>query len=78
MRSTTGCRRCCAPPGPAKLAQKVEQGGLGQPVLDGSPRPHRSAQARAITMLSAKEGMDWMYAWKAVHPQFNTVDEQEY
>ena len=26
----------------------------------------------------AKEGMDWMYRWKQVHPQFNTLAEGEY
>ena len=29
-------------------------------------------------LIRAKEGMDWMYAWKRVHPQFNTLDEQDY
>ena len=80
MRSTTGCRRCCAMPGRTSWPSEVEQMGwdtLG--ARRSRPGLHRSAQApREHDLLRAKEGMDWMYAWKAVHPQFNTLDEQEY
>ncbi len=33
---------------------------------------------REDDLVRAEEGMAWMYRWKAVHPQFNTVEEGEY
>lgn len=61
------------------LARQVEQQGWDVSVLDEVARAATEALApSADDMIRAKEGMDWMYAWKAVHPQFNTLDEQEY
>ena len=61
------------------LASEVEQSGWDTSVLGDVA----SAAAEALApgdddLVRAREGMDWMYAWKAVHPQFNTLDMQEY
>ena len=61
------------------LALEVEQSGWDTSVLDGVAKAAAEALAPARDdLIRAKEGMDWMYAWKAVHPQFNTVEEGEY
>ena len=65
--------------GADKLAQQVEQMGWDTAVLDEVAQACTEAlKPTEHDFLRAKEGMDWMYAWKAVHPQFNTLDEQEY
>ncbi len=65
--------------GAAQLAKEVEQSGWDTSVLDDVARAATEALAPSDDdMVRAKEGMDWMYAWKAVHPQFNTLDEQDY
>lgn len=61
------------------LARVVEQSGWDASVLGEVEREANAALApREDDLLRAKEGMDWMYQWKAVHPQFNTVEEGEY
>ena len=61
------------------LAKDVEEQGWDCSVLPDVARAATEALAPSPDDLTrAKEGMDWMYAWKAVHPQFNTLDEQEY
>jgi hypothetical protein len=65
--------------GAAALATEVEQCGWDSSVLDEVARAASEALApREGELALAKEGMDWMYAWKSVHPQFNTLDEQAY
>lgn len=65
--------------GAASLAEEVEQSGWDTSVLDAVARAAAEALAPAEDdLVRAREGMDWMYRWKAVHPQFNTVDEGEY
>jgi hypothetical protein len=61
------------------LATEVEESGWDSSVLTDVAAAASAALApRAGELELAKEGMDWMYAWKAVHPQFNTVVEGEY
>lgn len=61
------------------LAAEVEQQGWDSSVLDAVAKAASEALApREDDAIRAKEGMDWMYKWKAVHPQFNTVVEGEY
>ena len=61
------------------LAKVVEEQGWDCSVLADVACAATEALAPSPDDLTrAKEGMDWMYAWKAVHPQFNTLDEQEY
>lgn len=60
------------------LAREVEESGWDTSVLAGVAQAASEALApNADDLVSAKEGMEWMYAWKAVHPQFNTVEEGE-
>lgn len=62
-----------------KLAQEVEEQGWDTSVLPAVARAAADALApREDDLKRAKEGMDWMYRWKQVHPQFNTVEEGEY
>ncbi len=61
------------------LAKEVEEQGWDSSILDDV----RKAAAEALKpgeddLARAEEGLDWMYKWKAVHPQFNTVEEGEY
>lgn len=61
------------------LAKDVEEQGWDTSVLDDVARAATEALAPSEhDLIRAKEGMDWMYAWKRVHPQFNTLDEQDY
>lgn len=61
------------------LATVVEQSGWDSSVLVDVARAASEALAPSEDDLArAKEGMDVMYAWKAAHPQFNTLDEQDY
>ncbi len=65
--------------GAPELATEVEQSGWDTSVLDDVARAASEALApNEDDLMRAKEGMDWMYAWKKVHPQFNTLDEQDY
>lgn len=62
-----------------RLAQEVEEQGWDTSVLPAVARAAADALApREDDLRRAKEGMDWMYRWKQVHPQFNTVAEGEY
>lgn len=61
------------------LADEVEQCGWDTSVLDAvAEAASQALRPSEHDLIRAKEGMDWMYAWKAVHPQFNTLDEQDY
>ena len=65
--------------GEPALATEVEQSGWDSSVLGDVAKAATEALApRHDDLERAKEGMDWMAAWKAVHPQFNTVEEGEY
>lgn len=65
--------------GADEIARDVEEQGWDTTVLDDVARAATEALAPSDNDLArAKEGMDWMYAWKAAHPQFNTLDEQDY
>jgi len=62
--------------GEQDLAKDVEEQGWDTSVLPEVARAATEALApREDDVIRAKEGMDWMYAWKRVHPQFNTVVE---
>ena len=61
------------------LAIQVEECGWDSSVLDAVAKTASEALApRDDDLVRAKEGMEWMYKWKAAHPQFNTVGEGEY
>lgn len=61
------------------LAADVEEQGWDSSVLPEVAKAAAEALApREDDLVRAKEGMDWMYKWKEVHPQFNTVEEGEY
>ena len=61
------------------LATEVEESGWDSSVLADVAKAASAALApREGELELAKEGMAWMHAWKAVHPQFNTVGEGEY
>jgi hypothetical protein len=61
------------------LAAKVEECGWNSSVLEDVARAATAALApRDDDLVRAREGMEWMYKWKAAHPQFNTVAEGEY
>lgn len=65
--------------GAAKLATEVEQQGWDSSVLADVERAASEAlKPREDDLDRAKEGMDWMMDWKQVHPQFNTVEGDEY
>ena len=65
--------------GAEALAGEVEEQGWDVTVLPAVARAATLALApREDDMIRAKEGMDWMYEWKRIHPQFNTVAEGEY
>ncbi len=65
--------------GELTLANEIEEQGWDTSVLPCVARAATAALApREDDLRRAKEGMDWMYRWKAVHPQFNTVEEGEY
>jgi hypothetical protein len=74
-RLPTLLRRAEAP----ELARDVEEQGWDTTVLPAVARAAADALApRPDDLKRAKQGMDWMYRWKQVHPQFNTVGEGEY
>ena len=61
------------------LATEVEQAGWDSSVLPEVEKAAAEALApRDDDLVRAGEGMAWMYRWKEVHPQFNTVEEGEY
>jgi hypothetical protein len=61
------------------LAAQVEQSGWDASILPEVARAAAAALSpQADDLKRAREGMDWMYKWKEVHPQFNTVEEGEY
>lgn len=61
------------------LANAVEQQGWDTSVLPAVEKAASQALSpRDDDLVRAKEGMDWMYKWKELHPQFNTVEEGEY
>ncbi|PEQ11949.1 hypothetical protein B2G71_14305 [Novosphingobium sp. PC22D] len=65
--------------GAEALAAEVEEQGWDTSVLPDVERAANAALApRDDDLARAKEGMDWMMRWKAVHPQFNTVGEGAY
>ena len=60
------------------LAREVEQSGWDASVLDAVAKAANAALAPGPDDLDrAREGMEWMRRWKAVHPQFNTVEDDE-
>jgi hypothetical protein len=62
-----------------QLAKDVEEQGWDTSVLPAVAKAAAAALSpREDDLIRAKEGMDWMYKWKKVHPQFNTVEEGEY
>lgn len=64
--------------GAAALATEVEQAGWDSSVLPAVEKAAAEALApREDDLVRARQGMDWMYRWKAVHPQFNTVGDGE-
>jgi hypothetical protein len=61
--------------GADKLAAELEMQGWDTSILPAVAKAAAEAMApRADDLVRAAEGMDWMYQWKAVHPQFNTVE----
>jgi hypothetical protein len=61
------------------LAVEVEEQGWHSAVLADVEKAAAEALApREDDLVRAEEGMSWMYRWKEVHPQFNTVEEGEY
>ena len=61
------------------LADQVETMGWNSAVLAEVEQAATEALApREDDLVRAREGMDWMVRWKEIHPQFNTVDEDEY
>lgn len=64
--------------GAIALAAEVEQTGWDTSILPAVEKAAAEALApRDDDLVRAREGMDWMYRWKAVHPQFNTVGDGE-
>jgi hypothetical protein len=62
-----------------QLATEVEESGWDSSVLPEVEKVAAAALApREDDLVRAKEGIEWMYRWKSVHPQFNTVEEGEY
>ena len=61
------------------LATEVEQSGWDTSILPEVARAAAAALSpQQDDLQRAREGMEWMYKWKEVHPQFNTVEEGEY
>lgn len=74
-RLPTLLRRC----GANQLASQVEEQGWDTSILPDVARAATEALApREDDLIRAKEGMEWMYRWKQLHPQFNTVDDGEF
>jgi len=65
--------------GADRLAVEVEESGWNSAVLvDVAQAASEALAPRPDDLERAREGLDWMAKWKAVHPQFNTVEEGEY
>lgn len=65
--------------GAGALADEVEASGWDCSVLGAVEKVATLALApRDDDLVRAKEGMDWMHRWKALHPAFNTVGEGEF
>lgn len=65
--------------GAGELAREIDEQGWDSSVLPAVARAASEALApREDDLIRAREGMDWMYEWKRIHPHFNTVDEGEY
>jgi hypothetical protein len=65
--------------GAEALACDVDEQGWDSSVLPEVARVASEALApREDDMVRAQEGLDWMYEWKRIHPQFNTVDDGDY
>ena len=61
------------------LARDVEEQGWDSSILADVARAAAEAlKPRDDDIDRAREGIEWMYKWKAVHPQFNTVEEGGY
>jgi hypothetical protein len=59
-------------------AREVEQQGWDASVLEEvRTEAVKSMRPREDDVERSREGMEWMAKWKAVHPQFNTVEEGE-
>jgi hypothetical protein len=65
--------------GAEALAADVETQGVDEAVLAEVEAAVRAEDQRirpgSIEMI--REGIDWMARWKKLHPQFNTVDDEE-
>ena len=65
--------------GANSLAVEVSESGWDASVLIDVSKAAAEALAPGDDDLAkAKEGSEWMWQWKQVHPQFNTVGEDEY
>lgn len=65
--------------GEPQLALEVEEVGWNRTVLTGVAQAAAAAlRPREDDGERAREGMEWMYRWKAIHPQFNTMEPGEY
>ena len=61
--------------GEKELADRVQREGWNASVLPEVEQAARDADRETDNELErAREGMEWMYRWKKIHPQFNTVD----
>jgi len=57
-----------------ELAEKIEREGWDSSVLPAVEQAARDADRETEDELErAREGIEWMYRWKKIHPQFNTV-----
>ena len=64
--------------GAAELAREVEQQGWDASVLpEVRAEAAQALRPRPDDLERSREGSEWMAKWKAVHPQFNTVEEGE-
>ncbi len=56
------------------LAREIEEVGWNRTVLTGVAQAAAAAlRPRDDDLDRAREGMEWMHRWKAIHPRFNTV-----
>jgi hypothetical protein len=61
--------------GEDELADEIEREGWDSSVLPAVEQTARDADRETADELDrAREGMEWMYRWRKIHPQFNTVD----
>ena len=61
--------------GADELADKVQRESWDASVLPRVEQVARDADHETDNEPErAREGMEWMYRWKKIHPQFNTVD----